>query len=42
MARENELAWPTLEQLTTVVAGFLNPLLAGGNGVWRPATWSWG
>jgi Nucleotidyl transferase AbiEii toxin, Type IV TA system len=41
MARENELAWPTLEQLTTVVAGFLNPLLAGGNGVWRPATWSW-
>ncbi len=42
MARENELAWPTLDQLTTVVAGFLNPLLAGGNGVWRPATWSWG
>jgi hypothetical protein len=41
MARENELAWPTLEQLTAVVARFLNPMLAGGDGVWHPATWSW-
>lgn len=41
MARENELAWPTLEQLTTVVSTFLNPVLAGGNGVWHPAGWNW-
>lgn len=42
MARENELAWPTLEQLTVVVATFLNPVLAGGSGVWHPAGWNWG
>jgi hypothetical protein len=41
MARENELAWPTLEQLTTVVSTFLNPVLAGGTGVWYPARWNW-
>jgi len=41
MARENELAWPTLEQLTTVVSTFLNPVLAGGTGVWHPARWNW-
>lgn len=41
MARENELAWPTLEQLTVVVSTFLNPVLAGGTGVWHPARWAW-
>jgi hypothetical protein len=41
MAHENELAWPTLEQLTTVVSTFLNPVLAGGTGVWHPARWNW-
>jgi hypothetical protein len=41
MARENELAWPTLDQLTTVVSAFLNPVLAGGTGVWHPAQWNW-
>jgi hypothetical protein len=41
MAHENELAWPTLEQLTTVVSTFLNPVLAGGAGVWHPARWNW-
>lgn len=41
MARENELAWATLDQLTTVVATFLNPILAGGSGVWNPAGWRW-
>jgi hypothetical protein len=41
MARENELAWPTLEQLTTVVSTFLNPVLAGSGGVWHPAGWNW-
>ena len=41
MARENELAWPTLEPLTAVVAAFLNPVLVGGNGAWHPIRWSW-
>lgn len=41
MARENELAWSTLEQLTTAVASFLNPVLAGRAGVWQPTRWSW-
>ncbi len=41
MARENELAWSTLEQLTAAVAAFLNPVLAGGSGVWQPERWVW-
>ena len=41
MARENELAWLTLKELTTVVSTFLNPVLAGGTGVWHPARWNW-
>lgn len=42
MARENDLAWPTLEQLTSVVAIFLNPVLSGSAHVWHPARWNWG
>ena len=42
MARENELAWTTIEQLTTAVAEFLNPVLAGRIGIWQPTEWSWG
>lgn len=41
MARENELAWSTLEQLTVVASTFLNPVLAGRNGAWNPTRWSW-
>jgi hypothetical protein len=41
MAQENELAWTTLEELSTVVEAFLNPVLAGGSGVWHPAGWNW-
>lgn len=41
LARENELAWTTLEELTVAVEAFLNPVLAGKNGVWRPAEWVW-
>lgn len=41
MARENELAWPTLEQLTAGVAAFLNPVLAGNTSIWHPARWNW-
>jgi hypothetical protein len=41
MARENELAWTTLEQLSTAVTAFLNPVLAGRTGTWHPTEWSW-
>lgn len=41
MARENELAWTTLEQLSAAVGTFLNPVLAGKGGVWHPAAWAW-
>jgi hypothetical protein len=41
MARENELVWTTLEELTTAVTGFLNPMLAGKGGVWLPTEWTW-
>jgi hypothetical protein len=41
MAHANELAWPTLEQLTSVVAKFLNPVLDGSARVWQPDRWKW-
>jgi len=41
LARENELAWATLEELTVAVGAFLNPVLAGKNGTWRPMEWQW-
>jgi len=41
MAQDNELPWPTLEQLTTTVATFLDPVLAGHRGAWAPERWSW-
>jgi hypothetical protein len=41
LARENELAWTTLEELTVAVGAFLNPALAGKNGTWRPSEWQW-
>jgi hypothetical protein len=41
MARENELAWTTIEQLTTAVTEFLNPVLAGRLGTWHPTKWIW-
>jgi hypothetical protein len=41
MARENELAWTTLEQLTTAATKFLNPVLAGNGGRWHPTEWAW-
>jgi hypothetical protein len=36
LARKNELAWTTLEELTTAVAAFINPVLAGRGGTWHP------
>jgi len=41
MARENALAWATLDQVTIAAKTFLNPILAGREGVWLPNTWDW-
>jgi len=41
LARENELTWTTLEELTVAVGAFLNPVLAGKDGTWRPMESQW-
>jgi len=41
MARANDLAWVTLEQLTAATKTFLDPPLAGNGGIWHPETWTW-
>ena len=41
LAKENELTWMTLEELTVAVGAFLNPVLAGKNGIWRTMEWQW-
>lgn len=39
MAREDKLAWPTLDDVTKAVQAFLDPVLAGGlDAVWSPGT----
>ncbi len=43
MARDDQLAWPTLAEVTAVTRSFLDPVLAGDlDAVWSPARWSWG
>lgn len=43
MAREDQLAWPTLDDVTKAAKAFLNPVLAGDlNAAWSPDTWTWG
>jgi hypothetical protein len=41
MARSNDLAWTTIEQLTSAAGAFLNPVLAGSAGIWNPESWLW-
>lgn len=42
MAREDQLAWPTLAEVTAAARAFVDPVLAGGlDADWNPATWSW-
>jgi hypothetical protein len=42
MAREDELAWPGLDDVTGAVQAFLDPVLAAGfDGTWAPARWGW-
>lgn len=43
MAREDQLPWATLEDVTEAAQAFLNPLLARAlNAVWDPTAWAWG
>jgi len=42
MARENQLAWPTLDEVTKAAKAFLDPVLAGGlDAAWSPESWTW-
>lgn len=42
MAREDQLAWPTLDAVTSAVKAFLDPVLAGDlHATWNPATGTW-
>jgi hypothetical protein len=42
MAREDQLAWLTLDEVTKAAQTFLDPVLAGElDATWEPETWSW-
>lgn len=42
MARDNELAWRTLEAVTQAAQAFVTPVLAADlNASWEPAEWKW-
>lgn len=42
MAREDLLAWPTLDEVTEAARRFLDPVLAGGlAAAWEPKRWRW-
>lgn len=42
MAREDQLAWATLEEVTKAAQSFLDPVLAGPlDATWDPSKWTW-
>lgn len=41
IAKEDALAWPTIGNLEVAVRAFLDPILAGAEGVWNPEAWTW-
>lgn len=42
MAKTDQLAWPTLAEVTTATRAFLDPILAGERTArWEPASWCW-
>lgn len=42
MAREDQLAWPSLREVTEAAQAFLDPVLTGGlEAVWVPEAWKW-
>jgi hypothetical protein len=43
MAREDRLAWSTLDEITTAARAFMDPVLGGElDATWVPETWKWG
>ena len=42
MAREDQLPWPTLDEVTKAVQSFLDPVLSGVRDArWAPVRWRW-
>jgi hypothetical protein len=42
MARDEQLAWATLDEVTAATQAFLDPALAGGlDATWDSAMWKW-
>ena len=42
MANADQLAWPTLSEVTAAAKAFLDPVLAGERDErWDPASWRW-
>jgi hypothetical protein len=41
MARESRLPWRTLDDVTAAAKQFLDPVLRGEGGTWRPKRWKW-
>jgi len=42
MALEDQLAWPTLDQVTKAASDFLDPVLENPlDATWEPAAWTW-
>ena len=42
ISQNDDLEWKTLDAVYAVAQAFINPVLAGGTGVWTPASWGWG
>jgi hypothetical protein len=43
MAREDQLGWTTLDEVTKAAKAFINPVLAGTiDATWNPESWTWG
>lgn len=41
IATQNQLQWSTLAAVTTAASQFIDPVLAGYDGMWSPLAWSW-
>lgn len=41
MAKDNDLPWTTLDQVTAAAGAFLDPVLASKGGIWLPTAWAW-
>jgi hypothetical protein len=40
--REDQLAWPSLHEVTEAARAFLDPILAEElDALWEPASWRW-